>query len=56
MSGFQYTIGQRTYHFDSLATLLAKATPLRSGDELAGLPRIRRKNGWRRRWRWPICR
>jgi ethanolamine ammonia-lyase large subunit len=31
------TIGQRRYRFDDLRSLLAKATPLRSGDQLAGL-------------------
>ncbi len=34
---FRETIGARRYCFDGLATLLAKASPLRSGDELAGL-------------------
>ncbi len=34
---FRETIGARSYRFESLATLLAKASPLRSGDELAGL-------------------
>lgn len=31
------TIGSRTYRFADLKTLLAKASPLRSGDELAGI-------------------
>ena len=31
------TLGGNTHQFDNLATLLAKATPLRSGDQLAGL-------------------
>src|SRR5689334_9876751 len=31
------TIGPTRYTFPDLATLLAKATPLRSGDELAGI-------------------
>lgn len=31
------TIGQRRYTFPDLKTLLARATPLRSGDQLAGL-------------------
>jgi ethanolamine ammonia-lyase large subunit len=31
------TIGSRTYRFDDLRMLLAKASPLRSGDQLAGL-------------------
>ena len=35
--GFAHTIGQKHYTFPSLRELLAKATPLRSGDALAGL-------------------
>ena len=31
------TLGVQTYHFADLRDLLAKATPLRSGDELAGV-------------------
>jgi ethanolamine ammonia-lyase large subunit len=34
---YHATIGTRRYAFRDLATLLAKATPLRSGDELAGI-------------------
>lgn len=34
---FAHTIGGRRYDFGSLRELLAKATPLRSGDQLAGL-------------------
>ncbi len=34
---YAFTIGARRYGFDDLKTLLAKATPLRSGDELAGI-------------------
>ena len=34
---FAHTIGNRRYTFDSLRELLAKATPLRSGDVLAGV-------------------
>jgi ethanolamine ammonia-lyase large subunit len=37
MSGYARSIGLRTYRFDDLKTLLAKATPARSGDELAGI-------------------
>ena len=37
MSGYQQTIGHTTYRFENLAALLAAASPLRSGDELAGL-------------------
>ena len=34
---FSHTIGNTRYMFDSLRELLAKATPLRSGDVLAGV-------------------
>ena len=34
---YQHTVGSRTYLFTDLKILLAKATPLRSGDVLAGL-------------------
>ena len=34
---YQYGIGTKTYHFDDLKDLMAKATPPRSGDRLAGV-------------------
>ncbi|MVT11455.1 ethanolamine ammonia-lyase subunit EutB [Chitinophaga tropicalis] len=34
---YQHTIQHRTYRFDNLRMLLARATPFRSGDALAGL-------------------
>jgi ethanolamine ammonia-lyase large subunit len=34
---YQTTIGNITYHFADLKDILAKASPLRSGDELAGI-------------------
>ncbi|NCP39834.1 MAG: ethanolamine ammonia-lyase subunit EutB [Rhodoferax sp.] len=34
---YAHTISAQSYHFDSLRTLLAKASPLRSGDQLAGV-------------------
>ena len=34
---YNETIGHRTYRFDDLKTLLAKASPPRSGDQLAGV-------------------
>ena len=37
MTGYQHTIGRTSYRFDTLAALLAAASPLRSGDELAGI-------------------
>ena len=34
---YSHTVGGLVYRFDDLKTLLAKATPARSGDELAGI-------------------
>ena len=34
---YAHTVGSKRYHFRDLRTLLAKATPARSGDALAGL-------------------
>jgi len=35
--GYQYCLGTKTYQFKNLAELMAKATPARSGDRLAGV-------------------
>ena len=37
MARWSYNAGRRSYQFHSLIELMAKATPLRSGDELAGV-------------------
>ena len=37
MAGFSHTVGSKTYLFRDLKDLMAKATPARSGDYLAGL-------------------
>jgi ethanolamine ammonia-lyase large subunit len=37
MGGFVHTVGGQAWRFDSLKTLLAKASPARSGDYLAGI-------------------
>ena len=37
MGSFSHTVGSRTYQFADLKDLLAKASPARSGDHLAGL-------------------
>jgi len=37
MSNYKYTLGNRTYTFKNLADLMAKASPKRSGDMLAGV-------------------
>ena len=34
---YRASLGSERFHFDSLASLLAKATPERSGDALAGV-------------------
>ncbi len=34
---YAHTIGRRTHRFEDLKSLMAKATPLRSGDQLAGI-------------------
>jgi len=34
---YRHTVRQTNYVFDDLKTLLARATPLRSGDQLAGV-------------------
>ena len=36
-SAFHHTVGSQTYQFSDLKTLMARATPLRSGDLLAGV-------------------
>lgn len=35
--GYRFTVGHNIYQFDSLKVLMAKATPERSGDQLAGV-------------------
>src|SRR5688500_4999301 len=35
--GYQHIIGQKTYSFKDLKALLAKASPFRTGDALAGI-------------------
>ena len=37
MSNYKYILGNRTYTFKDLADLMAKSTPKRSGDLLAGV-------------------
>jgi ethanolamine ammonia-lyase large subunit len=37
MAGFRSIVGKKTYSFGSLAEVMAKATPARSGDALAGI-------------------
>lgn len=38
---YKHTVGAHTYHFENLRTLLAKASPHRSGDVLAGVAAAR---------------
>ena len=37
MTGYKSAIGNIVYHFEDLRSVLAKASPARSGDDLAGL-------------------
>src|SRR5450432_443818 len=37
MTAYRFTLCHTAHHFPDLKTLLAKATPARSGDELAGI-------------------
>src|SRR5580698_5387230 len=37
MNGWSCTVGRRSHQFDTLRELMGKATPRRSGDELAGI-------------------
>ena len=41
-----HTIGQQHYQFADLRTLLAKASPLRSGDQLAGVAAADAQERW----------
>lgn len=36
-SHYRYQLGSQTYQFASLKEVMAKASPLRSGDQLAGV-------------------
>ena len=53
---YRHTIGQRTYVFDDLKTLLARATPLRSGDVLAGVAAATYEERVAASTPWPMCR
>ncbi|MBH2079905.1 MAG: ethanolamine ammonia-lyase subunit EutB, partial [Pseudomonadales bacterium] len=37
MASFAHTVGNQTYRFESLKDVMAKASPARSGDFLAGV-------------------
>ena len=51
------SVGGRSYRFADLKTLLAKASPARSGDYLAGgLAADGGQSASRRRWRSRTCR
>ncbi len=50
------TIEGTRFTFPDLRRLLAKATPERSGDQLAGLCATGRWSAWPRRSRWRTCR
>ena len=53
---YRHVIGSRSYVFDDLRDLMAKATPLRSGDVLAGIAARLLRRTSPPRWRSPTCR
>ena len=53
---YRNTAGRQTWVFADLRELMAKATPLRSGDELAGVAASCAEEPWRPRCAWPTCR
>ncbi|MER2265462.1 ethanolamine ammonia-lyase subunit EutB [Methylobacterium oxalidis] len=47
---YRHVVGQRTHAFADLATLMAKATPVRSGDRLAGIAAESAEENMAARW------
>ncbi len=47
---YRHVVGPRTWAFADLATLMAKATPPRSGDRLAGIAAESAEESWAARW------
>ncbi|CAA2145341.1 MULTISPECIES: ethanolamine ammonia-lyase subunit EutB [Methylobacterium] len=47
---YRHIVGPKTHVFADLATLMAKATPLRSGDRLAGIAAESAEEGMAARW------
>jgi Ethanolamine ammonia-lyase heavy chain (EC 4.3.1.7) len=56
MASFVHTVGHLVYRFDSLKEVMAKASPARSGDFLAGVAAATTASGSLRRWPWPTSR
>jgi ethanolamine ammonia-lyase large subunit len=54
--GFAHSVGGTRHVFADLRTLLARATPARSGDALAGVAAGSARSGWRRSAPLPTCR
>ena len=49
MTTYSHTVGGHTYQFGNLRELMAKASPARSGDYLAGIAAADDRSEWRRR-------
>ena len=47
---YRHVVGPRTWAFADLASLMAKATPPRSGDRLAGIAAESAEESWAARW------
>ena len=56
MTVYRQHLAGTTYQFDGMVDLLAKATPLRSGDELSGCAASPMPNAPPRSGRWPMSR
>lgn len=56
MARFTHSVGGETYRFDSLKDVMAKASPARSGDFLAGVAASNDGERSPRRWPWPTSR
>lgn len=53
---FAQAVGGTRYVFEDLRTLLARATPFRSGDALAGVAAASAAERVAAQRRWPTCR
>ncbi len=54
---YAHSVGAQTYRFDNLKDVMAKASPARSGDFLAGVAALNvTASAWLRKWCWPTSR
>lgn len=53
---YRYSVGAQTYQFADLKAVLAKATPARCGDHLAGVAAELMLSAWRPECVWQVFR